>query len=606
MPKQKPDPEKNTDNTDDDSSTSERKEMSSRYVVYVDIDDELTAVFDKIKKTNITDIYLVVPKRALLFQSSVNLNILKKKAQEIKKTIALVTHDHNGIHLAQQAKIAVYKEIDEDEQADSPKKKKKPVEEGPMAIAPISATSNELDDETPQRRILKKISISEILQKRRSITERDDDSPIVKAPKLIRKKSTQNNDDLDFKPSRRTIMTLMVMSLLLLLAIGYVALPGATIIITPTSSVLTTSTNITFADAKKYPSLLTQNKTNAVATYPVAKTISFSGEYASTGKDFKGTNAEGTITIINTEEHSWPLIKGTRFQNPDGFVYRIQDAVTVPRATEAGNGTVEARVVADPEDSLGRIVGEKGNIGPSHFILPGLRESSQDKLYAENSAPFTGGTTNVSPHVTEQDIEAAREFVREELNKKMLGELLATVDNYNLEHNTKLTLLTGDRALVIGDPKISIQPNVLDTQLEKFSVSGEMPVKGIMYNHSDFMNILNAQLKESLSPDKRLVKVEPDSVEYRIIEDTDGLSQMKLTASVKGIEEYFINLDTDEGYQLTKKIKDRVVGISVDDAQNFVQNLPSVNKVEIQTWPFWSPRLPNMVDNIKVVISQSE
>ena len=51
------------------------KVVPPKKVVYAEIDDEVTTLYDKLKQTNTQEIYIVVPKRAILFQSLVNLQI---------------------------------------------------------------------------------------------------------------------------------------------------------------------------------------------------------------------------------------------------------------------------------------------------------------------------------------------------------------------------------------------------------------------------------------------------------------------------------------------------------------------------------------------------
>ena len=59
-----------------------KKQIPNRKILYLEIDDEITTIFDRLKKVAAKEIYLVVPKRATLLQSIVNLKILKRKMEE--------------------------------------------------------------------------------------------------------------------------------------------------------------------------------------------------------------------------------------------------------------------------------------------------------------------------------------------------------------------------------------------------------------------------------------------------------------------------------------------------------------------------------------------
>ena len=82
----------------------------------------------------------------------------------------------------------------------------------------------------------------------------------------------------------------------------------------------------------------------------------------------------------------------------------------------------------------------------------------------------------------------------------------------------------------------------------------------------------------------------------------NNYGKIKLTANIKGIEQYNIDEDTDNGAKLLEKIKEQIVGKDLESAKLYIQNLQQVNKAEIEIWPMWSPTVPNITDNIEVEI----
>ncbi len=83
---------------------------------YIDIDEEITSIVERIKKAQTKEIIMVVPKRALLIQSIVNLRILKKEADEINLQLIIVTQDKLGKILIEKAGILVQPKIDKSEE----------------------------------------------------------------------------------------------------------------------------------------------------------------------------------------------------------------------------------------------------------------------------------------------------------------------------------------------------------------------------------------------------------------------------------------------------------------------------------------------------------
>lgn len=80
---------------------------------YIDIDEEITSIVDRLRKAKARDVIIVVPKRALLIQSIVNLKLLKKEADNFKKKLIIVTQDKLGKLLVEKTGIDVQQKLDE-------------------------------------------------------------------------------------------------------------------------------------------------------------------------------------------------------------------------------------------------------------------------------------------------------------------------------------------------------------------------------------------------------------------------------------------------------------------------------------------------------------
>ncbi|MCX6763984.1 MAG: hypothetical protein NTZ97_04655 [Candidatus Moranbacteria bacterium] len=80
---------------------------------YIDIDEEITSIVDRLRKARANEVIIVVPKRALLIQSIVNLRLLKKEAEKHNKELVIVTQDKLGKLVVEKAGIAVQQRLDE-------------------------------------------------------------------------------------------------------------------------------------------------------------------------------------------------------------------------------------------------------------------------------------------------------------------------------------------------------------------------------------------------------------------------------------------------------------------------------------------------------------
>lgn len=588
--------------TEQVENTMEQKILKSKKVLYTEIDDEVTSIYDKLKQLKMKNVYIVVPKRAIVFQSIVNLKILKRKAEDLEKNIYVITNDPNGIKLAKQVGLVVYDKLESQEHPSLVSGK---FLEDQMNISPLKASVNALDDDTPIRQRERKFSISDLIRKgkKEGLRLLPKQFAMKKAKVGEGKNPAGDKGKLVLEaPNRQALVALVVVSVIILLTISYIALPGATIKLEPKSNVLQTSVNIVLADAEANRAELDTHPLHEIASYTITTSIKRPLLYEATGKDFQGQNARGVITVINTSNQEWPLIPRTRFQTANNIVFRSNDYVTVPAQKDNTPGTIDIAVEADQVDALGQVVGDRGNVGPAKFFLPGLSAENQKKLYAENKAAMTGGKTIVSKHITKDDIEAAKQKLITDLKNSAQAELQSAVAKKNENEKTNLVLLVGDKAFQTTEPKITVPANLENQKLESFEIQGELVATGIAYNRDELTNMLKTELKLKTNPEKRLVHIDEESLTYRIFEIDQSGKKVKLTATIKGVEEFQIDPEKENGERLVKKIKDHVVGHEIKEARDYVQNLPEINKATIDSWPAWAPTMPNVPDNIKIEV----
>ncbi|MFZ2187989.1 MAG: hypothetical protein WAV73_00295 [Candidatus Moraniibacteriota bacterium] len=80
---------------------------------YIDIDEEITSIVEKLRKTEAPEAVIVVPKRALLIQSIVNLKLLRKEADSLGLKISIVTQDKLGKMLIKKAGISISQKLED-------------------------------------------------------------------------------------------------------------------------------------------------------------------------------------------------------------------------------------------------------------------------------------------------------------------------------------------------------------------------------------------------------------------------------------------------------------------------------------------------------------
>lgn len=82
-----------------------------RHTIYIEPEEEITNIIDKIRKSPEKEVAIVAPKGSVLLQSLVNLRILQKESQKVKLKLDIITADSVGRNLALQAGLPVYKSL---------------------------------------------------------------------------------------------------------------------------------------------------------------------------------------------------------------------------------------------------------------------------------------------------------------------------------------------------------------------------------------------------------------------------------------------------------------------------------------------------------------
>lgn len=139
------------------------------------------------------------------------------------------------------------------------------------------------------------------------------------------------------------------------------------------------------------------------------------------GEEEATEQATGTILIYNRQStESVRLITNTRFETDSGLIFKISDPAVIPGYTrnaegEIVPGVVSANVYADE-------AGERYNIGPSSFTIPGFTGMPEfDNVYAESLEPMRGGFAGQRFIIEEDELATAQEALRRELRESLLA-----------------------------------------------------------------------------------------------------------------------------------------------------------------------------------------
>jgi len=116
---------------------------------YIEADEEITSIIEKLRRTQSSEVFVVVPKGALLIQSIINLKLLKKEANDLGKEISIITQDKLGKMLVEKAGIVVGQKISDFDQEWEEAEKQEPEKIGMAGIVNLDrekkAPKNEIE-----------------------------------------------------------------------------------------------------------------------------------------------------------------------------------------------------------------------------------------------------------------------------------------------------------------------------------------------------------------------------------------------------------------------------------------------------------------------------
>ncbi|MBU0531426.1 MAG: hypothetical protein ABIG32_02540 [Candidatus Uhrbacteria bacterium] len=405
--------------------------------------------------------------------------------------------------------------------------------------------------------------------KSRLATRRDPATSKLAGKKTAKKETPKASPQVvpSLKLYRRLAVGFILVTLVLLAIIIIVSTIRATIKIFPNADIVQTSF---ITDILEEPGVHGEIPGQILSvTLEEAREFTASGEGAT---EVPG-KAGGMVTLYNTSNSPQPLVATTRLLSPEGVLYRIDEAVTVP-----AQGTVEVMAHADLE-------GKSYELGPTKFTIPGLAASRQTEVYAENSEAMTGGIQYLKT-LSQTDIDAAGD--------ELQASLLAAAQE---ELRTQLTgKYTGESFFTEVLEQVSdTEPG---TEADSFTISMKVEVVGVFFDQETLLNIAEAKLYESLPRGYELVSIDREN--------------MEVTVERYDVEEAVANVRVSlQGAMIVSpnnKIldKDDLTGLSPQEvAKRFIDAGIAVD-VEVNFSPFWIKKVPRLKDRIDIQIEPIE
>jgi hypothetical protein len=539
---------------------------ASKETIYIDIDDEITSIIDKVQSSDKNIVALVLPKRAAVLQSVVNMKLLKRAGDSARKRIVLITSETNILPLAGVVGMYVAKTLNS-----KPTIPPKPTELTDTSSGGASGedTSN-LDPNKPVGELADSQNDSEEPIEIDNLQSDDAQSDATDNTLKNEKKNKFKIPNFDRFRTRLIIGGAVLLLLIFGWYWAFFIAPRAVI------TVLTdTTSNTVDLDFTTDPGINEVDEVDFIVPASVkefkqtdSKTVAASGE-----KDV-GTKASGTVTLTTECSASTPNVPSGTAVSTGNLTYITQESVSIDDVNVSGGRcTFSTEVSVEAQNP-----GEDYNIRADRdFNVAGFPGVS-----GVNETSMSGGTTRLVAIVSQSDIDDARNDIAnsapEEVRERMIAEL--DQEGYIGIFETFST----------GETVATANPNVGE-EADEVTVNVTVTYEMIGVERDGLKKLIENDAIQQIDTEKQMIVDDGmNSVVFRLnSKDENGRAELNVqTIVVAGP-----NLDEDA-------VKAEAAGKNRGEATRAIEGRPGIREVEIAFSHFWVYDTPKDLNKISV------
>lgn len=547
----------------------------SKDTIYIDVDDEITSVIDKLQSSSNKIVALVLPKRATVFQSIVNMKLLKRTAENEKKSVVLITSETALLPLAGAVGIHVAKTL----------QSKPEIPPAPMSVMAAANTADQ-DEDVQLDKSTSVGQLSGVPDDEQSIELDNSEVPDANNKTDIqdgsRKKAKKDNTaQKKFKiPNFEKFRTKLFVGFAALalvivgLVMALVVLPKATVVLqTDTSKI---DIQLTLVADPGLQKLDKESKSIPALSKEFKNTDT--EKVAATGEKNVGTKASGNVTMsitcsdVDGLPPTIPAGTGVSTNNLT-FITKTSVSLTTP---DFGDGCSFIGSV----DVTAQNPGDEYNFGSGKsFTIAGYSAVS-----GTNDDSMTGGTDRVVKVVTQEDVDKAKDAINKRGGDKAQQQLKSDIQEAGYQ--------PVDDTFKAGTPVLSSSPQV-GAEASEVTVTSTTISTMTGIKKDDLKVLVEEEARTKIDPktqviidnglDKAVIKVD------ELVQN----GQVKLLLQTSVVAGPDINEEA---------LRTEIAGKKRGDIQQMLKARPGINEVEVNYSPFWVQSTPKKTDRITIVI----
>ena len=329
--------------------------------------------------------------------------------------------------------------------------------------------------------------------------------------------------------------------------------------------------------------------TNGLGFQIVTTTKDLQREVSATGEKQVDTKSTGKIVVYNNfSEKSQLLIKTTRFQTPDGLIFRAMMDVIVPGIQQKNGksvaGSAEVSVEADK-------VGVEYNVPLKDFTIVGFKGTPKyTKIYARSKTEMIGGFSGKQKIVSQEIMDSVDKELSALLKESLSKDIVSQIPENFVLYSSSISYSLEPVSQVADSNTIAKSTGTSTVVLKKKGV-----VSGVIFDKGALSRAIIAKILPDMV-DQVIKITNLNNLSFSIASGTDfdPNSSTKLDFNLKGNTNFVWVFDDN-------KLKTEILGVSKDSAIKIISSYDTIKEANIETRPFWNNNIPQDPEKVTLI-----
>lgn len=582
--------------------------IPAKDVIYIDVDDEITTIIDKVQTSQSKILALVLPKRSATLQSVVNMKLLKRSADNNGKHLVLITTEVGLMPLAANVGLYVAKNLQtKPEVPDMPKAMAElpdDLEESLMLDEPTGKVAKSLDSSRavgdlargamPPSALDDSIDLDNSTPNANPIMHHNpmgtSGVPVVGgvgagAAAANKTPAGKKNRKLNVPNFGKFRMWFIVggaalVLIVVLWIVCFKVLPQATILVKTNSTAVNANVSLTLNTTAN--SVDTDGGVVPAQSQQTQKTLTAQAD--ATGQRNDGQKASGTVkfydcSLSDTLTGSSRTIPAGSGVTANGLTFITTESVVVQPSHFKADNSCKNDVASDPTPVTAQSSGAKYNLAATNYTVagyPNVKATGSD---------MAGGTDQITKILQQSDIDSAKQ--------KLTTQDTSAVKQQLQNQLTNMGLYPVTATFTTSTPNITTSANAGDTA-DSVTVTEAITYTMLGAKQSDLQKMIAHAVSAQIDTKKQTITdYGLGSANFTVQNAADGSVSMQVTA-VAGPDLKIAAL------------RQEVAGKKSADASSAIKSNPGVTDVTITYSPFWVSSVPANQSKISITIDKPQ